>query len=91
MNKVISYISRHKTVIGFVIVLVAIGATFRWEIREVDDANTGQPIIRHRGIAFPWQRCGASWTGTPIKFHVHQWLCYGLVSEEAQGSVGSIH
>ena len=87
MSKVISYISRHKTFIGVVIVLVAIGATFRWEVREVDDANTGQPIIHHRGIAFPWQRCGASATGTPVRFHVQQRLCYGLVREEAQGSI----
>jgi len=66
-------------------VLLAAGACFRWEVREVDDARIGQPITRYHGVVLPWQPCGASGNGSLINFHVRHWLCYGLIKVEATG------
>ena len=85
MKTIIAYLSRHTKAIVITITVIIIGASFRWEVRDVDDAQTGKLITHYQGIAFPWQRCGASGGGQPIKFHVHQWLCYGLVSVDAKG------
>lgn len=86
MKRFISFPSRNKKVIGLATALIVIGAFFRWEVREVDDGLTGKPITRYRGIVFPWQPCGASGGGKPIRFHVRHWLFYGLVKVEATGT-----
>jgi hypothetical protein len=67
--------------------LVVLGAFFRWEVRAVDDGQTGEPLARYRGVVWPWQSCGVRAGGNRlIKFHVRHWCCYGLVKVEATGS-----
>lgn len=85
MKGVIRSLSRHKRGIALCLVLLAVGACFRWEVAEIDNARTGQPIARHHRVVFPWQPCGATGGGTLIDFHVRHWLCYGLVQVEATG------
>ena len=85
MKQLLVFLSRHKKGLVLSFALLAVGACFRWEVRVVDDARTGKPITRYHGIVFPWQPCGASGGGTSINFHVRHWLCYGLVSVEANG------
>ena len=86
MKRLLGFLSRHKKGIAVSLVVLTIGAFFRWEVREVDNAGTDQPITRYRGVVFPWQQCGASGGGTAIKFHVRHWLCYGLIKLEATGT-----
>lgn len=86
MKRFLEFLSCHKKGIAVSLVLLTVGACFRWEVREVDNARTGQAIARYHGVAFPWQACGASGGGTPINFHVRQWLCYGLIKLEATGT-----
>lgn len=64
---------------------LAVGACFRWEVSEIADARTGQPIATHHRLVVPWQACGAHGDGRLINFHVRHWLCYGLVKVEAIG------
>ena len=85
MKRLLGFLFCHKKGIIFSIALLALGACFRWEVREVNDARTGQPITRYHGVVFPWQPCGAGGGGTLINFHVRHWLCYGLVKLEATG------
>ena len=85
MKRFFGFLSRHKKGIVLSLVLVAFGACFRWEVRAVDDARTGKPVARYRGVVFPWQPCGASGGGKLINFEVRHWLCYGLVRMEAKG------
>ncbi len=85
MNQLLAIVSRHKKRVVLWLVLVAVGACFRWEVAEIDDARTGQPIARHHRVVFPWQPCGATGGGTLINFHVRHWLCYGLIRVEASG------
>jgi hypothetical protein len=85
MKQLLGFLARHKKGLALSFALLAAGACCRWEVRVVDDARTGQPITRYRGIVFPWQPCGASGGGTLINFHVRHWLCYGLVRVEAKG------
>ncbi len=86
MKRLAHFFARHKKAIVAAVALVIAGAFFRWEIREVNDAATGQAITRYTGLAWPWQTCGARGEGRAIKFHVHQWLAYGLISVEARGT-----
>lgn len=81
----LSFFSRYRRAILLCLALLVVGAFFRWEVREVNDAKTGQPLVRYRGIVFPWQACGATGSGRQINFHVQHWLCYGLVKLEATG------
>jgi hypothetical protein len=85
MRRSLGLLTRHKKGIALALVLVAVGACFRWEVREVDDAGTGQAITRYHGIVLPWQPCGASGGGRLINFRVRHWLCYGLIKVEANG------
>ncbi|MBN1125387.1 MAG: hypothetical protein JXA82_10290 [Sedimentisphaerales bacterium] len=86
MSRFFRYLWRKKKIIGVVLLLIVVGGFFRWEVREVDDAKTGAPIVRSRGIVFPWQECGMSTGGNRlVNFHVRHWLCYGLVKVEATG------
>ncbi|MDB6056773.1 MAG: hypothetical protein JWO95_617 [Verrucomicrobiales bacterium] len=85
MEKIYACLSRHLKTVVITIAILIVGASFRWEIRDVDDAQSGKLITHYQGIAFPWQGCGANGGGKPIRFHVHQWLCYGVVSIEAKG------
>jgi len=86
MKRFITFLSPNKKVIGAVITLIVAGAFFRWEVREVNDAQAGKPIACYRGVVFPWQTCGASGGGKPVNFHVRHWLFYGLVKIEATGT-----
>jgi hypothetical protein len=86
MKRITRFISRNKRAIGVAMLLVFVGALFRWEIREVDDGMTGKPITRYRGMVFPWQPCGASGGGKQVHFRVQHWLFYGLVKLEAVGT-----
>jgi hypothetical protein len=86
MKRFLGFLSSHKLAIAVSVLLLIAGAFFRWEVREVNDARTGQAITRYRGIVFPWQPCGATGNGTPINFRVRHWLCYGLVKLEATGT-----
>jgi hypothetical protein len=85
MKQFLGFLSRHKQGITASLLILFIGACFRWEVREVDNARTGQPITRYHGIVFPWQPCGANGAGTLINFHVRHWLCYGTIKVEAKG------
>ena len=80
-------ISRHKKAITIVLSLLVIGALFRWETKEITEADTGKLITQREGIALPWQACGprTPFGTTRINFHVRQWLCYGLIRVEATG------
>jgi hypothetical protein len=82
---VFEFVSRHRRGVAVFVTLFIVGACFRWEVREVNDARTGQPVTRYRGIVFPWQPCGASGRDRAVNFHVRHWLCYGLVQLEATG------
>ena len=86
MKRLIAFLSAHRKRLAALLSILVIGAFFRWEIREIDDAGTGVPITRSRGVVFPWQPCGASGNGRAIKFHVTQWVCYGLIKVEASGT-----
>jgi hypothetical protein len=78
--------SRHKKTFAAALVLLMVGAFFRWEIREVDNAQTGAPLVRYTGVTWPWQPCGVRTGGsTRINFYVKQWLFYGFVRIEARG------
>ncbi len=85
MKRFLGFLSRHKKGISVSLVSLCIGACFRWEVREVDNAATGQPIARYHGLVFPWRPCGASGQGTLINFHVRHWVCYGAIKLEATG------
>ncbi len=85
MKQSLAFLSRHRKGMILSLALFAVGACFRWEVAEVDDARTGQPIARHHRVVFPWQPCGASGGGNLINFHVRHWLGYGLIKVEATG------
>lgn len=86
MRRFLSYVWRNKRTIVIILILIVIGAFFRWEVREVNDAKTGELLVHHRGIVFPWKACGMSPDGDRlVDFHVRHWLCYGLVKVEATG------
>ena len=85
MRRFLGFLAPHKKGITLALILLAVGACFRWEVREVDDARTGQPITSYHGVAVPWQPCGANGNGRLINFHVRQWVCYGLIKVEAKG------
>jgi hypothetical protein len=85
MKQMLEGLSRGKKAMIIALGLLAVGACVTWEVREVDNARTGQPITRSRGIVLPWQTCGASGRGTLVNFHVRQWMWYGLVKMEATG------
>ena len=79
MKRFFSFLTRHKKAIAMTVGLIAIGALFRWEVSEIDDGQTGQPITRYRGVVWPWQPCGVRTGGSRlIKFHVRHWCYYGL-------------
>ena len=84
-NRFAGFVGRHKKGLAFSIVLLIGGGCMGWEVRDVDDARTGKPITRYRGIVFPWEPCGATGRGIQVNFHVRQWLGYGLVKLEATG------
>jgi hypothetical protein len=86
MRRWFSLLSRHKKAIASSLGLLVLGALFRWEVREVDDAQTGAPLTRYQGVVLPGQPCGVrTGGGKPINFHVKHWLAYGLVRVEANG------
>ena len=85
LRRFVGFLSCHRKAIAVCLVAITIGACFRWEVRAVDDARTGKPITRYRGVVLPWEPCGASGGGTLINFQVRQWLCYGLIKVEAKG------
>jgi hypothetical protein len=85
LKRIAGFLHRRRKAVTLSVVLLAIGASFRWEVREVNDARTGKPISRYQGIVFPWEPCGASGGGTLVDFHVRHWLCFGLVKVEARG------
>jgi hypothetical protein len=85
MRRFLRFLARHKQGVILSLVLLAVGACFRWEIAEVDDASTGQHITSHHRVVLPWTPCGASGGGRLVKFHVRHWLCYGLIRLEARG------
>lgn len=64
-----------------------VGAFFRWEEKEITDAETGKLITQYHGITFPWQACGPGtrFGSKRINFHVQHWVFYGLVRLEATG------
>ena len=76
---------RDKKGVGLALVALAVGAFFRWEVAEIDDATTGQRLATHHRVVFPWQSCGASGGGRLINFHVRHWVCYGLIKVDARG------
>ena len=75
----------HSKGIIIAIALLTLGACFRWEVSEINDARTSKLISRYHGVVPPWQPCGATGGGTLINFHVRHWLCYGLIKVEARG------
>lgn len=87
MKRFISVMSHHKRRILFVLGVAVVGAFFRWEVKEVVDAQTGRLVAQHRGIALPWQACGPgmAFGKTRINFHVRHWIAYGLIQVEARG------
>ena len=85
LKRLSGFLSRHRKPIAVSLVLFAVGACLRWEVREVDDARTGKSITRYHGVVCPWQPCGATGGGTLINFHVRHWVCYGLIKVEATG------
>lgn len=86
MKRIVHYVNRKKKVIGIIAGLIVLGAFFRWEVREVNDATTGKPIERYRGIVFPWRPCGVNCYGDRlVSFHVRHWLVYGLAKIDAKG------
>ena len=85
MRRVLGFLARHKRGVALSLVLLVVGACFRWEIAEIDDARTGLRIASYHGVVFPWQPCGASGGGRLVNFHVRHWLCYGLIKVEAKG------
>ncbi len=79
MKRFVAFVGRNKKITYLVAVLVIAGAFVRWEVREVDDATTGNPIERYRGIVAPWRACGIDGGGDRlVNFHVRHWLVYGL-------------
>jgi hypothetical protein len=85
MKRLLGFLARHKKGVALALALLAVGACFRWEVAEIDDARTGQRITSHHRVVVPWQACGASGGGRLVNFHVRHWLCYGLIKVEAIG------
>ena len=89
MRRVLGYLARHKRGVALSLLLLVVGACFRWEIAEIDDARTGECIASHHRAVFPWQPClaalGRERSGRLINFHVRHRLCYGLIKVEAKG------
>jgi hypothetical protein len=89
MSRVLGYLAGHKRGVALSLVLLVVGACFRWEKAEIDDARTGERIASHHRAVFPWQPCLAALprerSGRLINFHVRHWLCYGLIKVEAKG------
>jgi len=85
MKQFFRFLSRHRKRVAIFLVLLVIGACFRWEVGEIDDAATGQRITSHHRVVFPWTPCGAGGYGRLVNFHVRHWLCYGLVKVDARG------
>lgn len=85
MRRFFRFLARHKKGVILALLLLVVGAFFRWEVSEIDDARTGQRITSHHRVVVPWHACGASGNGRLINFHVRHWLCYGLVRVEARG------
>jgi hypothetical protein len=85
MNPLRAFLKRHRKGLILTLVLLVVGACFRWEVAQIDDANTGQRIASHHRLVPPWQACGASGGGRLINFHVRHWACYGLITVEATG------
>ena len=85
MKQFLKFLVQHKKGITLSLVLLMVGACFRWEIAEIDDVGTGQWVASHHRVVFPWTPCGASGSGRLVNFHVRHWLCYGLIRIEATG------
>jgi hypothetical protein len=75
MKQCFRYLSRHKKGIAVFLVLLAIGACFRWEVAEIDDAATGQRVTSHHRVVFPLDAllCGGLWA-------VGQFSCFFDIS-----------
>jgi hypothetical protein len=84
MKPLLGFLSRHKTAVT-ILVLLVFGALLRWEVREVKDAANGQLVASYHGVVMPWRPCGASGGGRLVDFRVQHWLCYGLIKLEARG------
>ena len=85
MRRFLRFLGRHKRHMILAMVLLAVGACFRWEISKVDDARTGQRLPSHHRVVVSWHAFGANGDGRLISFHVRHWLWYGLVKVEARG------
>jgi len=89
MKRIRRFLIDHKKAIAITVGLLVVGSFFRWEDKQVTNAQTGQQVASYCGIAFPWQRCGPgsvhSPKGTTINFHVRHWVFYGLLQIRATG------
>jgi len=86
MKRLLRFLAHHKKGLILSFVLLAAGASFRWEVAEIDDATTGQRITTHHHVVLPWTPCGATTGGGRlINFRVRHWQYYGLVKMEAAG------
>jgi hypothetical protein len=89
MKKIRRFLIDHKKAIALTVGLLVVGSFFRWEDKQVTNAQTGQQIASYSGIVFPWQPCGPGSVhaskGTTINFHVRHWVFYGFIKIEATG------
>jgi hypothetical protein len=90
MKRFYQFLNKHKKAVALAVGLLAVGSLFRWEDKQVTDAQTGRQVAAYRGIAFPWQPWDRGSIhqlpkGTTINFHVRHWLLYGLLKIEATG------
>jgi hypothetical protein len=86
MKRFLRFLAYHKNAIILSFVLLAVGASFRWEVAEIDDATTRQRITTQHRVVLPWTPCGATTGGGRlVNFRVRHWQCYGLVRAEATG------
>lgn len=79
--------SRRRKWVLIVPTLLIIGAFFRWEIKDVTDAETGKQLVNYTGPAFPWQPCGPGRVNHigKVKFTVRHWVCYGFIRLKSTG------
>ena len=89
MKRIRRFLIDCKKATALAVGLLIVGSFFRWEDKQLTNAQTGQQVASYRGIAFPWQPCGPgavqSPKGTTINFRVRHWVFYGLIRIEATG------
>jgi hypothetical protein len=88
MKWIVKFLRNNKGIVCLVAILLVLGAFLRWEVRELQDPQTGGTVVVYRGIMFPWQTGVLSGEqGRTVSFHVHRWWCYGLVHVEVNGQM----